>query len=81
MSYVDIHCHILPAVDDGARDLEESVGYARRLVDEGVRELIATPHVGNPRFPFDPSEVADRVAALSAELEQREIPLRSHAGG
>jgi protein-tyrosine phosphatase len=81
MSYVDIHCHILPAVDDGARDLEESVAYARRLVDEGVRELIATPHVGNPRFPFDPSEVADRVAALSSELEQREIPLRIHVGG
>ena len=81
MSYVDIHCHILPAVDDGARDLDESIDYARRLVDEGVREVVATPHVANPRFPLDPEEISDRVAALSAELHSREIPLRIHAGG
>ncbi len=81
MSYVDIHCHILPAVDDGARDLDASVEYARRLVDEGVRELIATPHVGNPRFRFAPEEISDRVASLSSELQQREIPLRIHCGG
>ena len=81
MSYVDIHCHILPAVDDGARDLEESVSYARRLVDEGVRELIATPHVGNPRFPLDPAEIAGRAGELSAELAARGIDLQIHAGG
>ena len=62
MSYVDIHCHILPAVDDGARDLEESVEYAHRLVDEGVRELIATPHVGNP--PFRSSQKRSPIASL-----------------
>ena len=81
MSYVDIHCHILPGVDDGARDLEESVDYARRLVDEGVREIIATPHVANPRFPLDPAEIDERVSLLSEELVERGIPLRIHAGG
>jgi len=81
MSYTDIHCHLLPGVDDGSRDLEESVHYAGRLVDEGVREMIVTPHIANPRFPFEPEEIAGRLETLASALEQRQIPLRLHSGG
>lgn len=42
--YVDIHCHILPGVDDGARDLEESKKMLQMAYDEGIRLIIATPH-------------------------------------
>ncbi len=40
----DIHCHILPGVDDGASSMEESVGLMRREYDDGVRSIIVTPH-------------------------------------
>ena len=40
----DIHCHILPDVDDGAEDLKESLAMAELAVRSGVRDIIATPH-------------------------------------
>lgn len=46
--FVDIHCHLLPQIDDGARDWEESLAMARLAVAEGIRTIIATPHqLGN----------------------------------
>ena len=42
--YIDIHCHILPEVDDGARNLEESLAMLRHEVKQGVAAVILTPH-------------------------------------
>ena len=42
---IDLHSHLLPGLDDGARDLGESVAIARAMVDDGVRTVAATPHV------------------------------------
>ncbi|MGH2447281.1 MAG: CpsB/CapC family capsule biosynthesis tyrosine phosphatase, partial [Chloroflexota bacterium] len=42
---IDLHCHILPGVDDGAADTQESLAIARRLVDEGITAVAATPHL------------------------------------
>ena len=41
---IDIHAHILPGVDDGARDLKESIALAVSAVSQGIRAVIATPH-------------------------------------
>ena len=41
---VDIHCHILPGVDDGAPDMETSRAMIRDAYEQGVRYIIATPH-------------------------------------
>jgi protein-tyrosine phosphatase len=41
---IDLHCHILPGVDDGARTLEEAVGMCRLAADDGCAAMIATPH-------------------------------------
>lgn len=45
---VDIHCHILPCVDDGAESLEDAVEMARMAADSGVEAIIATPHCNLP---------------------------------
>jgi len=47
---IDIHCHILPEIDDGASDVEESLKMARFAQEDGVRTIIATPHVFRPPF-------------------------------
>ncbi len=44
VTFTDIHCHILPGVDDGARSMDESVRMLRLMYDEGIREAVATPH-------------------------------------
>jgi protein-tyrosine phosphatase len=43
-AFVDIHCHLLPAIDDGASSWDESLAMARMAVDDGTRTIIATPH-------------------------------------
>ncbi len=46
----DIHCHIIPAVDDGAQELEETKKILRMEYEQGVRNIIATPHFRNQMF-------------------------------
>ena len=41
---IDLHCHILPGIDDGAKSLEEAVEMCRLAAAEGCRAMIATPH-------------------------------------
>jgi protein-tyrosine phosphatase len=42
---IDLHCHILPGIDDGPQTMEESVAMARRAVADGIDHIVATPHV------------------------------------
>ena len=44
MTIVDMHCHILPGVDDGARDVETSLAMMKASRDQGVQCMVATPH-------------------------------------
>ena len=49
----DIHSHILPGVDDGARDLAESLEMIEAAKAAGVTEIVCTPHVRDPYFDYD----------------------------
>ncbi len=80
MSLVDLHLHLLPGVDDGARDLDQSLSFARRMVREGVTEATVTPHVGSS-FRYDVLTIPGRVASLQRALDDEGVPLRLHAGG
>ncbi|MEA2272171.1 MAG: protein-tyrosine phosphatase [Solirubrobacteraceae bacterium] len=79
MSYVDLHCHLLPGVDDGAPTLDHSAAYARRLRAEGTRDVLVTPHV-NDIWSLDILSIPERVAQLSDDLRRRGLALRLHAG-
>ena len=80
MSYVDLHLHLLPGVDDGAQNLRQSIEFSRRLVADGVREVTVTPHVG-AGLPYDPLSIPDRVASLRAALQAEDVQLHLHPGG
>lgn len=71
---IDIHTHILPGVDDGAKDLAESLAMARQAVADGLTHLFATPH-HRDYTPLSRREVTERVARLQAELDRADIPL------
>jgi protein-tyrosine phosphatase len=55
--FVDLHCHWLPAIDDGARDLGESVEMLRALADIGFTHVAATPHMRPQLFNNSPEEI------------------------
>jgi protein-tyrosine phosphatase len=61
---VDIHCHILPGIDDGASTLDESLQMAESAIAEGITHIVATPHSSDD-FVFD----AERVRALRNEIQ------------
>ena len=81
MSYVDLHLHLLPGVDDGAPDEAASLEHAARLVDDGVEEASVTPHVGHAAFPLDVATIAERTRELQAAIDAHRIGLRLHPGG
>jgi protein-tyrosine phosphatase len=70
MSYVDLHLHLLPGLDDGPPDEAASLSQARRMVSAGVTEAVVTPHVGHPGFRVDPMEIPDRTALLQRTLQR-----------
>jgi protein-tyrosine phosphatase len=79
---VDVHCHILPGIDDGPRNLIESLNLCRALVVDGITDVIATPHqLGRWDGTNHPDEIRRGVTDLQAKLDAAQIPLRLHAGG
>jgi protein-tyrosine phosphatase len=67
---VDIHCHILPGLDDGPESLEISCAMAEMAIAGGVTHVIATPHASHA-YRFDPALVKQRREELQARFEGR----------
>lgn len=76
---VDLHLHLLPAIDDGPRDIAASLEMARALIDDGVRQVAVSPHV-NESHPNSASEILDALAGLREELERVGIDLPVASG-
>ncbi len=75
--YVDLHCHLLPGVDDGARTAEDALEMARALVDLGFSAVAPSPHA---RPEFASAEVcAERRRNLEGALAAAAIPLRLYS--
>lgn len=53
---IDIHCHFLPGLDDGARDASDTERMLQIAAESGTTHLVATPHA-DPRFAYDPERV------------------------
>jgi len=77
---IDLHCHILPGVDDGALDLADSIGLARQAANDGIERVCATPHI---RHDHDVriDEVPRMVEALNEVLDGEGLPVRVLQGG
>jgi protein-tyrosine phosphatase len=73
---IDIHSHILPGLDDGSPNLEESVAMVRMAAESGTTDMVASPHA-DIEYAFDPDVVESRIAEL---LEASEGVVRIHYG-
>jgi protein-tyrosine phosphatase len=82
MSRIDVHCHFLPGIDDGCRDMEESLACLRAMAAAGYSKLFCTPHCGDAEFSnLSTTEVAERVRALQGQAIAAQIPLELRPGG
>lgn len=63
---IDLHCHLLPGVDDGPGTLEESLALARLMVADGIQRVVATPHL----LAITRKRTWDNLHAILAELRQ-----------
>ncbi len=72
---IDIHCHILPGVDDGAKHVEDSIAMAKQAISEGIHTIIATPHHKNGRYNNPKNSVLADLTRLNERIQQEQIPL------
>ncbi|MBN2495019.1 MAG: hypothetical protein JXR96_10545 [Deltaproteobacteria bacterium] len=77
---IDLHCHLLPGVDDGAASLDESCRMAERLADLGYSDLCCTPHIPWSTFVHTGEELDALRGELGETLAARGVALRLHAG-
>lgn len=76
----DYHCHLLPGLDDGARDLDQSLSLARALAAAGFSDVYCTPHCIRGAYENTATGVEWAVGALQEQLLAADIPLRLHPG-
>jgi protein-tyrosine phosphatase len=72
---IDIHCHLLPGIDDGPATLEAAMALAAALVEDGVTQVVCTPHVFPGRFENRRSSIAEEFLRLSQLVQQAGLPL------
>ena len=79
---IDLHCHILSGVDDGASSDEESCLMAQMALDNGVTTVVMTPHCNVPGYfaNYADAALAERFTHMEQLLHQRNIPLQLYRG-
>jgi len=72
--YTDIHSHLIPSIDDGAKDLERSIELILSLKEMNYRKLITTPHISD-MFPNSSTKILEGYRILKEELVKRDIEI------
>lgn len=78
---IDLHSHILPGLDDGARNLQESLDIARIAEKDGIKKMVATPHLFRGEFIYQDLGIIQRKGdELSQALNENNIPVEIFTG-
>jgi protein-tyrosine phosphatase len=72
---VDWHCHILPGIDDGAKNLDESLGMLEAYVRLGIQKIVATPHIHGDFFPNNRQTIALAHQQVAELISRHQLPL------
>ena len=77
---IDLHCHMLPCIDDGSKSMEESLKMAEYAVSQGIRRCVLTPHINPGRYDNDKERIWPIFHLFSRKLQNQRIPLRVFMG-
>jgi protein-tyrosine phosphatase len=73
---IDLHCHLLPGIDDGPQSLQQSIELCRAAVRDGITHAIATPHIYPGRWENTAISIEAELVALKTALAELRIPLQ-----
>jgi len=73
MDFVDIHSHLLPGIDDGAKNLDDSIELILKMSNYGIQNFITTPHVLGSVWPNTSDIILDKLDLLQEELNRRDL--------
>lgn len=77
----DIHNHILPGIDDGAKTTEDSLQLIKEFSEIGIEKFIATPHIMDTYYPNTPETINNALSILKKEIEKQNLsPIQISAG-
>ena len=71
--FVDIHSHLLPGIDDGAKDLDRSIELILKMHSYGIKKIITTPHVLGDVYQNSSSTIKEKLKEVKDELIKRDI--------
>ena len=75
---IDIHSHILPAVDDGAQSLDDALELLQMAQDDGVTTQVLTPHIRLPRYANDPIDIRQQFNTFSDIVTSKGFSIKLH---
>ena len=79
--FKDLHCHLLPGIDDGSRTIEESIETLRRAEKEGVTEIVLTPHyIENTRYNCNNKNKKELFVKLNDAMHEAGIDIKLYLG-
>jgi protein-tyrosine phosphatase len=71
----DMHSHVLPGIDDGAQNVDESIFLIKKMMALGIKKIIATPHVMIDYYRNDADSIGNALATLKAALKEQNIDI------
>jgi len=77
--FVDMHSHVLPGIDDGAKTPEDSIALIKKMMELGIKKIIATPHIMADFYKNTPETINGALDILKAELKKQQIDIEIHA--
>jgi len=75
----DLHCHILPGIDDGANTIEDSLALIKASIAQGVTHIVATPHIRFGRFNNNVKKIEDAFQILQNAIKDESIQISTAA--
>jgi len=71
----DLHCHILPGIDDGAKDINDSLALIKAAINDGISHIVCTPHIQIGRFDNDLNIISSAFNTLEQAVKQQGLPI------
>lgn len=72
---IDLHCHLLPGIDDGPKDLDTSLAMCRHAIESGITHAVVTPHITPGRYDNTIESITAAYSNFKKKLAEAEIPI------